>query len=342
MSGCSINDCASIQVKQSDTEEWVTAYDENNDCGIQMGDNPFTSTDIAVDFRITSTTGHVVEASSVVLGTTANTEWDFGSNFDSCQAVVGTNDPTTTTTASPTQFPSNNPTQSPIELICEENCSHDDNDVYVVVNIFFSPSVNYILSDIHCWLYQLFSSWFANIASINSFDACDVEVNVYGGNAVSQRRLLDNAIGSGNMSVSISGDDDEIVNGLDVNSMTNDLKNEFMQTFDIQMDMIGIELLEGNGAFATTKERLAANEDKGENMEIYIVIVVVVLVLLIVVGASVLLCKWKMNQKDAKDEVNAETTEMITGSKHQSIVSQSMEMDGGYPTKAYKIGTTDE
>merc|ERR1712129_23983 len=119
-------------------------------------------------------------------------------------------------------------------------------------------------------------------------------------------------------------------------------KNDFMQTFDIQMDMVGIELLEGNGAFATTKERLAANEDSDENMEIYIVIVVVVLVLLIVVGASVLLCKWKRNQKDAKDEVNAETTEMITGSKHHSVVSQSMEMDGGYPTKAYKIGTTDE
>ncbi len=103
-SGCIITDCTAIEVKYSNANEWVRAINDNGDCIMNMG-NPFGATIISIDFRITTTNNNVIISNGVVKDTTANKEWDFGTNFVSC-----TKSPTQSPLKWPTEQPTNPPT----------------------------------------------------------------------------------------------------------------------------------------------------------------------------------------------------------------------------------------
>eukprot|EP01084_Bolivina_argentea_P144889 254101_1 len=89
---------------------------------MNMG-NPFGPTIISIDFRITTTNNNVIISNGVVKDTTANKEWDFGTNFVSCtkpptQSPLkwSTEQPTNPPTLYPSQTPTSNPLKYPTKI----------------------------------------------------------------------------------------------------------------------------------------------------------------------------------------------------------------------------------
>eukprot|EP01083_Nonionella_stella_P057985 151991_1 len=104
-SGCSIDGCSALEVKHTTSNTWVTAQDFNTgECQFTMN-QPFASSTISVDIRITTTSNEVVLGTGVIQQVTDNTQWDFGSNFVSCNSdpspTADTSSPTANT-SSPT------------------------------------------------------------------------------------------------------------------------------------------------------------------------------------------------------------------------------------------------
>eukprot|EP01083_Nonionella_stella_P164491 544523_1 len=114
-SGCSIDGCSALEVKHTTSNTWVTAQDFNTgECQFTMN-QPFASSTISVDIRITTTSNEVVLGTGVIQQVTDNTQWDFGSNFVSCNSDPSPTADTSSPTAN-TPSPTAN-TPSPIDII---------------------------------------------------------------------------------------------------------------------------------------------------------------------------------------------------------------------------------